>query len=94
VGDAAAAYDPICARGIHKALEDSLRAAAAARATLAGDGAAIGTFARSGILSFRAYLEQRAWLYARETRWPEAPFWKRRLARRNLGPEEAAARPT
>lgn len=84
VGDAAAAYDPICARGIHKALEDGLRAAAAARAALGGDASAIGDFARRHILAFRAYLEQRAYLYAREARWPRSPFWRRRAERRNL----------
>lgn len=84
VGDAAATWDPICARGIYKALEDGQRAAEAVRDTLAGDPEAIGRYARHTILSFRTYLEQRAWLYARETRWPDAPFWSRRNARRNL----------
>lgn len=93
VGDAAAAYDPICARGIHKALEDGLGAAAAVQGALAGDGTAIGAFARRHILAFRAYLEQRAFLYAQETRWPEARFWQTRRARRNLVPSGAAARP-
>ena len=84
VGDAAAAYDPISARGIHKALEDGLRAAVAIRSAWEGNDDAIGAFARHTILAFRSYLEQRALLYARESRWPESRFWKRRLARRNL----------
>lgn len=84
VGDAAGALDPICARGIHKALEDGLRASAAIRATLAGDATAIATFARHTVLAFRGYLEQRAWLYAQEARWPERPFWQQRRLRRNL----------
>lgn len=84
VGDAAAAYDPICARGIHKALEDGLRAATAVRATLSGDTDAVADFARHTILAFRAYLEQRALLYAQESRWPDALFWRRRSSRRNL----------
>ena len=83
VGDAAAAYDPICARGIHKALEDGLRAASAVRAALAGDPDAVADFARHTILAFRAYLAQRAHLYALESRWPDAVFWRRRQTRRN-----------
>ena len=84
VGDAAAAYDPISARGIHKALEDGLRAATAVRDTLRGDRDAISRYACHSILAFRTYLEQRAYLYAQESRWPDAPFWKRRATRRNL----------
>lgn len=84
VGDAAAAYDPICARGIYKALDDGLAAAAAAREALAGRGGALAALGRRHIVAFRAYLEQRAFLYGNETRWPDAPFWKRRAERRNL----------
>jgi len=84
VGDAAAALDPICARGIYKALDDGLRAATAIRGALAGDEGAIPAFARHTVIAFRGYLEQRAWLYAQEARWPESPFWQQRRLRRNL----------
>jgi flavin-dependent dehydrogenase len=85
VGDAAASYDPICARGIHKALTDGLRAASA----LCGEGDGLAGYAAQTVLSYRAYLQERAWLYALEARWPEAPFWQRRRERRGLrGPGE------
>lgn len=79
VGDAAASWDPICARGITKALGDGLRAARA----IDGDGVA--GYATETILSFRTYLQERARLYASEPRWADAPFWRRRRERRALG---------
>ena len=84
VGDAAMSWDPICARGIYKALHDGLRAGQTLRRHLDGDPDAIGEHARYGILAFRGYLEQRAALYDQVRRWPASTFWTRRQARRNL----------
>jgi len=84
VGDAAASWDPITAQGMHKALLDGLRAAAALHDHLDGNAHAIGLYVRRTVAGFRTYLRQRAALYAREPRFASAPFWRRRHARRNL----------
>jgi flavin-dependent dehydrogenase len=78
VGDAASAWDPLAAQGIHKALVD---AADAARTLVAAAGRGepppwryadrVGT-------RFEEYRADRARLYALEQRWPDAPFWRHR----------------
>jgi flavin-dependent dehydrogenase len=84
VGDAASAFDPISSQGITKALSDGLGAGAAISGWLAGDAAALETYSASVAARFEEYLQTRAYLYAIEQRWADAPFWRRRRARSGL----------
>jgi flavin-dependent dehydrogenase len=79
IGDAATAHDPLWGQGILHALESGCRAAHAVSRVLQ-EGAATApaeyaSWVRAGSLRYRAeHLDQ----YARVTRWPSAPFWRRR----------------
>lgn len=83
VGDAASAFDPIASQGIYKALADGIAAADVAFAALrAGTAAAAAAaYATAVALRFETYLAQRRYFYAREQRWPDAPFWRTRSSR-------------
>ncbi|HEV2739984.1 MAG TPA: FAD-dependent oxidoreductase [Candidatus Elarobacter sp.] len=81
-GDAAAAYDPLSGYGITKALRDARPLADAVDRALRGDGGALDTYADGVRRAFDAYAVQRRAYYALERRWPERPFWKKRVARR------------
>ena len=78
VGDAARAYDPLSGSGIAHALRDGLTAAGAVHAALDGDASAMTAYADQVAARFARYLGERATYYGRETRWPAAPFWRRR----------------
>lgn len=82
VGDAATAFDPLSARGIHKALATGIDAAEAIAAAAAGDASATRRYSEGTRAMFDAYVGQRDTFYARETRWPDAPFWQARRGRR------------
>lgn len=82
VGDSAAAYDPLSGRGIFKALRDGLAAADAVHAFLDGEPGALGAYGERVRTEFTEYASLRRASYAQETRWPEAGFWRRRLAAR------------
>jgi flavin-dependent dehydrogenase len=78
VGDAAAAYDPLSARGIHKALANGIDAAnAITRALAVGAGETPG-YAAGVVTDFSAYRAERDHFYAAETRWPRSRFWAQR----------------
>lgn len=76
-GDAACAFDPISAGGIHKALRDGLDAAAWLEAALEGRPAA-GTYAAKVEERYRGFLRNRRYFYEQERRWPDTGFWVRR----------------
>jgi flavin-dependent dehydrogenase len=78
VGDAASAYDPICAQGIHKALLDGLQSAQAITAALGGDLAPLRAYRETIQDRFVDYSKNRAYFYEMEQRWPSAAFWRRR----------------
>lgn len=82
VGDAAISFDPLSSQGLLNALYTGLRGAEAVHAALTGklDGPADYTARIEDI--YRAYLSHRAIYYAAEGRWPNRPFWARRLAKR------------
>lgn len=80
VGDSALSYDPIAAQGIHKALEMGIAAAQAIAHRLNGESADFSEYQRSILARHAAYIDLRKFLYAREQRWSEEPFWKARLA--------------
>lgn len=84
VGDAASAYDPISAQGIYKALSSGLQAAEVVAAFLKGQTDELGDYESSVASRFGVYLENRNYFYGVERRWPDAPFWKRRVERMTL----------
>jgi flavin-dependent dehydrogenase len=75
VGDAAASYDPIVARGITKALEDGV----AAGRRIAERSDRTGSYSERIAARFRIYAETRAHLYEIERR--DGPFWQKRRER-------------
>ncbi|WDE07457.1 NAD(P)/FAD-dependent oxidoreductase [Thalassomonas viridans] len=84
VGDAASCYDPISSQGIYKALHTGLEAAPAIAAWLNGDSRELELYRQNVAETFIRYLEQRAYFYQLEQRWPAADFWRKRQL--NLSP--------
>jgi flavin-dependent dehydrogenase len=80
VGDAAAAFDPLSSLGIETALSSAAQAAVAVSRHLDGDAGALPAYPSLVRETWRRYLYERARVYEQETRWPQAPFWKRRRA--------------
>jgi flavin-dependent dehydrogenase len=78
VGDAAIAFDPLSAQGVHKALDSGLRAAQSIKDQCSGDHSALQAYARDVDDSFRSYLRLRQAYYTQERRWPHSTFWQRR----------------
>jgi flavin-dependent dehydrogenase len=78
VGDAASAYDPISAQGIHKALLDGIQSAEAITAVLTGDAAPLGKYRDAIRDRYVDYWRNRAYFYALERRWATETFWSRR----------------
>jgi flavin-dependent dehydrogenase len=78
-GDAAAAFDPLSSHGIGSALAGGKRAAAAVAAALDGDPAPIRDYTDTTLASYAHYLVLQRAYYAAERRWPNSPFWRRRV---------------
>jgi len=78
VGDSAAAYDPLSSQGVYKALESGLRAASAIGGHWAGQETALQDYAAAVRTDFDDYLRLRDRYYAKERRWPDSIFWRRR----------------
>jgi flavin-dependent dehydrogenase len=79
VGDAALAFDPLSSQGLLCALETGSRAGRAIDRALAGDAGPLVDYARAVGRIYSAYREGLAACYAAERRWPDRPFWRRRL---------------
>ena len=80
VGDAALAVDPVSGSGVVRALRTAKAAAAAVLSTFAGAETAILCYESDRDDECTLYLLKRAGYYRMEQRWPNAPFWQRRLA--------------
>lgn len=80
IGDAACSYDPIATQGIHKALHDGL----AVGRMLAGEPATLDDHTAVLERRYRDYRRIRDHVYGLERRWPDAPFWRERLADRSV----------
>ncbi|ANG63732.1 hypothetical protein A8C75_15415 [Marinobacterium aestuarii] len=79
VGDAAACYDPISSAGITKALLQGQQAAAAmVQYAQSGEGTALADYQDQVFADFNQYAGVRRQLYHGETRFWNAPFWRRR----------------
>jgi len=81
VGDAACAFDPLSGRGVMRALETGVSAAAAVVATADARGSPLDRYAGAVEADFERFLQLQAAYYSEEGRWPHAPFWKRRRSR-------------
>lgn len=79
VGDAAMCFDPLSSQGIFHALYTGMKGGEAAARILAGEADAGAQFAASLEAVWDGYRFHRAVYYGMERRWPDAPFWKRRL---------------
>lgn len=80
IGDAAISCDPIVSRGLFNALYTAQIGAAACDAFLRGNTTSLSDYAQ-GIRSIQnSYREHLADCYNAETRWPQHPFWHRRLS--------------
>ncbi|MFI9048170.1 FAD-dependent monooxygenase [Streptomyces sp. NPDC053427] len=77
-GDAAAAFDPLSSQGILTALYTGLSAGEAVDARLHGDRAALAAYGTKVATARAAYQHDHRVVHARETRWPDRPFWARR----------------
>lgn len=87
-GDAAAAFDPLSAQGILKALRSGIHAGYSITDALAGDTTGLARYEAYATEEAGAYLDLRELHYARETRWRANPFWKRRRGELTLGATE------
>ena len=83
VGDAALAVDPISGSGVARALRTAKAAASTVLSTFAGDKTAIARYEADRDQECTAYLLERAAYYQIERRWPNAPFWQRRIDKAN-----------
>jgi flavin-dependent dehydrogenase len=81
-GDAAMSVDPLTGRGILHALLAGEAAGTATAHLLLGDDRPAAAYENWLDKRFTEYLTQRTATYAREQRWPDAPFWRRRAAAR------------
>lgn len=79
-GDAGMSFDPLSSQGLLHALFSGLAAAEAAHSCLAGDSDAVPRYRRLMNSIYQAYRGRLDFYYASETRWPSAPFWRRRRA--------------
>lgn len=79
-GDAAAAYDPLSSHGIGSAMGAGFYAGHAAADLLAGREDARLAYLDLLQRAYGGYLDLQRREYAREQRWPDAPFWRRRQA--------------
>lgn len=79
-GDAAMSVDPLTGRGVLTALLAGEAAGTAMAHWLLGDRRPAADYERGLDARYAEYLAERAEVYGRETRWPHAPFWRRRAA--------------
>ena len=78
-GDAAMSFDPLSSQGLLNALFTGLAAADAADRCLRGENEdALAEYRQTLRGIYKAYREHLYYWYGAETRWPDAPFWRRR----------------
>jgi flavin-dependent dehydrogenase len=78
LGDAAAAYDPLSSHGVASAMGSGYYGGHAIADLLAGRSEARLAYLDILQKAYGTYLDLQREHYARETRWPDAPFWRRR----------------
>ena len=80
VGDAAARFDPLAARGVHHAIRSGRTATDAIVGYLRGNTRALIDFASAELTAFAAYMRGRQHQYGLERRFSQHAFWSRRTA--------------
>lgn len=85
-GDAAWTLDPLASQGVLKALQQGKLAAYAVSDHLSGDPEALPKYEAVLQHQHRDYLVQKRSHYSLESRWPDAPFWRRRQGPIELDP--------
>lgn len=85
-GDASMCFDPLSSQGLFHALYTGRAAGRAALAMLGGDAGAGAAYSAALDRVWDAYVAHRALYYGMERRWPDAPFWRRRLGTEGAGP--------
>ncbi|HVY17247.1 MAG TPA: tryptophan 7-halogenase [Rhodopila sp.] len=78
-GDAACAFDPLASLGIGYALASGIQAARIADEWLRGEDGLARAYAADIARHAGVYSAQAREMYQAERRWPDAPFWRRRL---------------
>jgi hypothetical protein len=81
-GDAGMSFDPLSSQGLFHALFSGLAAAEAVHSYLAGDDKILHRYRQLMRSIEHAYRLGLDFCYASETRWPSAPFWRRRRGRK------------
>lgn len=79
VGDAGLAFDPLSSQGLFNALYTGLTGGRATAARLAGVDSAMPAYISRLDEIWKAYEQHRRLYYGEERRWPDSPFWARRL---------------
>jgi flavin-dependent dehydrogenase len=79
-GDAALGLDPLSSQGLLNALYMGLAAAESVARSLEGDIGALADYAATLRGIETAYRRNLGDCYGSERRWPDAPFWRRRMA--------------
>ncbi len=79
VGDAAQSFDPLSGEGLFHALLTGREAALCLRAVLSGAQDGLAKYAALNRSLWNRFLVNRQECYASEGRWPEMPFWARRI---------------
>jgi len=92
-GDAALAVDPLSAQGLLTALHTGLLAGQALHRRLDGEPDAFGDYRARLHAIEGAYRRNHREYYGLETRWPAAPFWRRRTAAPALTARAAGGTP-
>ena len=78
VGDAAMGFDPLSSMGITTALETGLWVARSLVAAAPSPALVLPGYRSHCERAFAEYCTARRWFYARERRWEDSPFWRRR----------------
>lgn len=79
VGDAAMSFDPLSSQGLFNALFTGLAAAEAVDSHLKGNQLSLTQYHHITRAIFEAYQQKLSATYAAERRWPDEPFWQRRV---------------
>jgi flavin-dependent dehydrogenase len=93
VGDACMCFDPLSSVGILEAIRSGSVCGEALEAWQLGDHDALRRQVAQRRENFETYLEERNQVYARERRFPDAPFWRRRAAAIDLDPQVSISVP-
>jgi flavin-dependent dehydrogenase len=90
-GDAAHSFDPLSGEGLFHALLSGRHAALGLMKNVLGATDVLADYAAMGDALWSRFLHQRQNYYACEMRWPDEPFWQRRVAPVTATPQFSAS---